>query len=537
MSKITEFMGGRKLSDFVIEKVGVDDIREFYEFIMENVSERLVMPGCVDVCGTGGSGFDRINTSTIASFILAACGVGVAKHGNKASSGRFGSFDLLERMGIDIEKDKADLERDYMEHGLSFIYARSFHPIMKHFAEERVRLGVPTIFNILGPLLNPAGVKTQIIGCSFKDQMRLIAEACRSIGKERVMVVRGRDGLDEITITGETDVVELMNGEIREYVLSPSDFGVSVCDFGEISGSGEDFCERIAYEILKGECKSRHADLVFVNCAAVLKLCGVVKSFNDGYEMAKSVVGFKKFAEMKGGILHRISVDKLVRRSSRSFYDALKKKGLGVIAEIKKSSPSGGVIFNGKFSAGDIARVYEGNGAVAISVLTDARYFNGDFAYLREVKDSTVSVPVLCKDFILYEYQIYKAREFGADAVLLIAGLLGRDELARFVGVAESLGMDALVEVHDEVEMKKALGAGARIVGINNRDLKTFKVDLGVTERLAGSVPSDVLVVSESGIKSGDDVRSLGGRVDAVLVGTALMSAKNIKSKLNEITS
>jgi len=227
---------------------------------------------------------------------------------------------------------------------------------------------------------------------------------------------------------------------------------------------------------------------------------------------------------------------KSLKPSDRSFFDALSKDGISVIAEIKKASPSEGQIFKGDFDAGNIAKNYEEHGASAISVLTDEKYFDGKYDFMKEARAATNSTPILCKDFITQEYQIHQAREFGADAILLIAALLDRGKIQRFINVAAELDMDCLVEIHNEEELLSVLTTDAKIIGINNRNLKTFEVNLETTNRLSTMVPSGRLVVSESGIKNKSDVDSLTCRVDAVLVGTTLMRAKNLTNKLNEIT-
>ena len=272
-------------------------------FLYDHMPETLDLPGAIDICGTGGSMLQRINTSTISAFVLAALDVKISKHGNRASSGRFGSFDLLEKMGINIELGKNKLENIFAKTNLSFIYARMFHPIIKHFTEARKTFGKPTFFNLIGPLLSPSKVKRQIIGTTFKDKMKLIAETCRGLLKEQVFVVCGDDGLDEVTLCGNTNVVELKGGEIQEYVLAPEDFGISGCSFSEIEGGDAETNEQIAFDILKGKCESRHADLVFINCALALKLYGKVEDLKEGYEIAKDVCGkgkaYEKFLEYK----------------------------------------------------------------------------------------------------------------------------------------------------------------------------------------------------------------------------------------------
>ncbi len=193
-----------------------------------------------------------------------------------------------------------------------------------------------------------------------------------------------------------------------------------------------------------------------------------------------------------------------------------------VVAELKRRSPSRGEI-RPDFDPVAIAKAYAESGAAALSILTDARYFGGSLEFLRLARDA-VALPLLRKDFVLEAYQIDEARLHGADAVLLIAAVLAPEELARLRRHAAALGLDALVEVHDEGELDAALGAGAELVGINNRDLKTFVTDLAVTERLAARVPAGIVCVAESGISGPEDVRRLErAGAHAFLVGESLM--------------
>ncbi len=199
--------------------------------------------------------------------------------------------------------------------------------------------------------------------------------------------------------------------------------------------------------------------------------------------------------------------------------------GVALIAEVKRASPSSGVL-DEKLDARLRACVYERAGAAAISVLTEPDFFKGSLDDLRDAREATQVAPVLRKDFVLDGYQLVEARACGADAALLIVRLLEGSQLRRLVGAARSLGLAALVEVRDEAELEQALVAGAHFVGINNRDLATLDVDIETTRRLARSVPPEVVLVSESGVKSADDVRKLREvGVRAVLVGTALSRA------------
>ncbi len=210
---------------------------------------------------------------------------------------------------------------------------------------------------------------------------------------------------------------------------------------------------------------------------------------------------------------------------SRDFAVAL-RRGFAVIAEIKPASPVIGTLRERMTpeEAADLARAYEIGGARALSVLTDERFFAGGPALLAAAR-AAVSLPVLRKDFLLEPYQIYESRAMGADAVLLIASLLEPPALRELTALCRALVMEALVEVHTDAEIATAAAGGARIIGINNRDLRTFTVDLGLTPRLRRSIPAGILVVSESGIATPQDAARLRPHVDAVLVGTALMTS------------
>ena len=207
-----------------------------------------------------------------------------------------------------------------------------------------------------------------------------------------------------------------------------------------------------------------------------------------------------------------------------------------IIAEIKKASPSKGVIRE-DFNPFKIAEIYQENGASAISVLTDKLYFQGDINYIPDIK-KIVTLPLLRKDFIIHEYQIFEARAYGADAFLLIAGILEKNQMKDYIHIGSELGMPALVEVHKKNELNDVLSIKADLIGINNRDLDTFKVDIRTTEKLIEYIPEDITVVSESGIEKRDDILHLEEiGVDAFLIGESLMKEKDIGGKLKELLS
>lgn len=219
-----------------------------------------------------------------------------------------------------------------------------------------------------------------------------------------------------------------------------------------------------------------------------------------------------------------------------SFKDALLPAQDGrmrVIAEVKKASPSKGVIRE-DFDYLEIARIYEQNGASALSILTDRNFFQGSIDYLSEIRHH-VSIPLLRKDFVIDEYQIFEARGYGADAVLLIAAVLDDKELHDFVELAFNLGMAPLVEVHDEAELERTLKTNAELIGINNRNLQTFKTDLNTTIRLINNIPDDRTVITESGINTREDINLLkDAGVDAFLIGESLMRETDIGTKLRK---
>lgn len=224
----------------------------------------------------------------------------------------------------------------------------------------------------------------------------------------------------------------------------------------------------------------------------------------------------------------------ITSRTPHSFYQALKKEGMSYICEVKKASPSKGLIAPA-FPYLEIAKEYQEAGAAAISCLTEQFYFQGSDRYLQEIT-AAVDIPVLRKDFTVDEYMIFQAAAYGAAAVLLICAILNDEQLKEYRELAEELGMDALVEAHDEEEAERALKSGARIIGVNNRDLKTFQVDMQNSIRLRKLAPENVVFVSESGIKTSDDIRKLyDNQVDAVLIGETLMRSQDKKAALEEL--
>lgn len=242
-------------------------------------------------------------------------------------------------------------------------------------------------------------------------------------------------------------------------------------------------------------------------------------------------VRVKEQAEAKP--ISRMKIDRSSKRSLREAIESAPKVPL--IGEIKRASPSMGDI-NLDLDVLEAARAIVRGGAIAISVLTEPKYFKGDPSYLPKIRKA-VDVPILRKDFIIDEYQLYESAELGADAVLLITGVLGKD-LKRFIDLTRGLGMESFVEVDEEEQVKLASAAGAELMGINNRNLKTMQIDITRTARLAPLVPDEVVVVSESGMRMPNDIKFvLDAGADAVLVGTSLMKSSNIEQQVRSLVN
>jgi indole-3-glycerol phosphate synthase len=248
-------------------------------------------------------------------------------------------------------------------------------------------------------------------------------------------------------------------------------------------------------------------------------------------------INASKEAEIQRLVPHAAELRRqaLLRNDFRPFRAGLHLGGeIAVIAEVKKASPSAGIIA-ADFNPLSQAREYARGGAQALSILTDEKYFHGSLAYLRQVREQ-VDLPLLRKDFIIDELQVYESVVAGADAILLIVASLDDEKLRALYDLAKTCQLDVLVEVHDLREMDRALEVGADLIGINNRNLKTFQVDLATTEELAEEIPNDTIGVSESGIRTAEDVRRVrAAGISAVLVGETLMRAKNVPQKLQEL--
>ena len=243
----------------------------------------------VDIVGTGGDGAGTYNVSTLASIIVAACGVPVAKHGNRAASSKSGASDVLGALGVTIGINPKQVETCMAEAGLGFMMAQTHHLAMRHVAPVRVELGTRTIFNILGPLSNPAGVKRQLLGVFSQSLLQPLAEVLRNLGSERVWLVHGSDGLDEMTTTGPTHVVELDRGEIRAFTVTPEDAGLPVARAEDLQGGDPAFNAAALREVLAGK-PSAYRDIALLNAAATLVIAGKAEDLRAGVALAAKAV-------------------------------------------------------------------------------------------------------------------------------------------------------------------------------------------------------------------------------------------------------
>ncbi|WP_371422696.1 anthranilate phosphoribosyltransferase [Tardiphaga sp.] len=264
----------------------VDEITGAVE-VMRGKMLRVDAPaGAVDVVGTGGDGSGSVNVSTCASFIVAGCGVPVAKHGNRALSSRSGAADVLAALGVKIDLTPEDVSRCLMETGIGFMFAPAHHPAMKNVGPTRVELATRTIFNLLGPLSNPAGVTRQMVGVFSRQWVLPLAQVLKNLGSESAWVVHGSDGLDEITLTGPTFVAALENGNIRSFEISPEDAGLPRT--GPDSLKGGDAQENAAslQAVLDGK-PSAFRDVALLNAAAALIVAGKVKDMKEGVALGQ----------------------------------------------------------------------------------------------------------------------------------------------------------------------------------------------------------------------------------------------------------
>lgn len=251
---------------------------------------RVRAPGpLVDLCGTGGDGLGTFNVSTAASFVAAAAGARVAKHGNRAASGSVGAADVLEALGARLDVDAERAGEAIRRFGIAFLFAPLYHPAVRHVAGPRRELGFRTVFNLTGPLCNPAGATRQLLGVFSARWLEPLARAAKDLGAEHLLVVHGCDGSDEITPTGPTRAVELKDGRLRTFDIDPSDLGIPACGIGDLAGGSVERNAAIVQSVLTGA-KGPCADVTALNAGAALYVAGVATDLADGVARARGVL-------------------------------------------------------------------------------------------------------------------------------------------------------------------------------------------------------------------------------------------------------
>lgn len=438
----------------------------------------------LDIVGTGGDLAGTVNISTGAALLAARCGIPVVKHGNRSVSSLSGSADVLEAMGYPIHQTPQELQENLQQTGFGFCFAPDYHPLMNQVRSLRQALRIPTLFNLIGPLLNPAGTDYMQIGVYKPELVPLMAQVLFQLGTKRSLVYSGH-GIDELSCIGPTEAILVTEKGLEPLFIDPIQLGFPPCTLDDLKGGDP----RANAKLLKQPPPGlKH--ILQLNAAIALFLYGLAKSLEEGVQIVK-------------------------RRCRNSLKEAIRKRPSAVIAEIKRASPSRGPI--GEIpDVKERARFYESSGATALSVLTSDR-FNGSLADLKDVL-SAVSVPVLRKDFILTPEDLAQTE---ADAVLLIVAHLG-DRTKEMLIAAHQLGLEAIVEVHNKAELQIALEAGAEIIGVNQRNLKDLTLHPEVYE-LVHQIPKEIVKVAESGVhhrKEAEQLFQMG--YDAILVGTAL---------------
>ena len=521
----------------------------------------------IDTAGTGG-GRPTFNVSTTAALIAAGAGCAVAKHGNRSATGLSGSADVLEALGVRIDLKPDAVARCIAEVGFGFMFAPAHHGATRFVVPVRKELAVRTIFNFLGPLTNPAGATRQVIGVSDPNFLETIAGALARLGARKALVVSSADGLDEMSTSGITRVVEVDGEQLRAYDVAPEDVGLARAEAGRADGRHARRQRRDHAPDLRrrarpgarcrraqrgrGDLRVRERRFTSGGRAhrrggdrrrSCRRRVGRIGITNEGAGTGMSVLDdivddTRAEVKRRRKEVPLKDLEKAFERRAegfRPFSEALTRPGVSLIAEHKRRSPSAGKIRKGSKVA-EVVQAYERGGAAALSILTEPFHFGGSLDDLREAR-ANATLPVLRKDFIVDKYQLYEAAAAGADAILLIVAALEDKELGKLLHEAAALDLDALVEVHDERELARALEFEADVLGINNRDLSDFSVDIERTFELLADVPAGKTVVSESGFSTReqlDELERVG--VDAVLIGETLMRASDIEAACRELT-
>jgi anthranilate phosphoribosyltransferase len=563
-------VAGAFLAGLRLKRETADEIRGFAR-AMRALARRPILPAgtrAVDIVGTGGDGSGSLNLSTGSALLAAASGLPVVKHGNRSVSSRCGSADVLEALGLGLPLDEASAGECLRHTGFTFLFAPHYHPAMKALVPVRKALGVRTVFNILGPLTNPAEPPFMVVGAFSLEVASLMAEALSGLPIERAFVVHGEPGWDEATPCGPFTLFDVRPGSVAKQVRDPADCGIERCEPEDLAGG--DAAENAAAlrDALTGT-PGPHRDALTLGAGLALEVAGAASTLTEGIQAAGAAIDggaavtlldrladFRTAGSPPGAplsdLLSRMaasSADRLATARELEPLEALRIRalaspsppvlqlegGFDLIAEIKRRAPSAGHLRAS--SAGDVrdlAAGYARAGAAAVSVLTEPSEFGGDLDDLALAARAAGPVPVMRKDFLVDPYQVFEARAAGAGGVLLILRILDRATLGSCIRAAAECGIFVLLEAFDEADLQRA-GPAAEfcrregvpvLVGLNSRDLATLDVDFRRFGRLADRFPPGVPRVAESGLSGpagAREVAALG--YDAALVGGALMQA------------
>ena len=486
-----------------------------------------------DTCGTGGDRSHTFNVSTVAALVVAACGVRVAKHGNRSVSSQCGSADLFEALGVNVAAPPAVVERCLDEAGIAFFFAPTFHPSMRHAAQTRKELGVRTAFNLLGPLTNPAGAARQLVGVPRPELTELVARSLALLGSERAWVVHGADGLDEISTTGYTKVSECRDGAVNTFYLHPADFGLPKAAPEELRGGDAADNARDRARILGGE-RGAARDIVLLNAGASLFIAGVRRRWRT--DIAARRGGDRP---RRGGARAR----QLVRRSQEAAAERLTRDATAAgsarddrrrdaprSVEVRASSDRPLAALERERATRAAGRRASRRRCARAGAARHRRV-QAPLAVARHPARSTTTPRRIAarlrrrrggRDLGAHRADVLRWRagapragarggrrsrscartssspttscrggRLGADAALLIVGRPGSTtRCARCCATCGALGLAALVEVHDAEELARAIDAGAAIIGVNSRNLRTLAVDPAVHEAVARALPA-----------------------------------------------
>jgi anthranilate phosphoribosyltransferase len=568
-------VAGAFLAGLRLKRETAEEIRGFAR-AMRGLARRPDLPDGirpVDVVGTGGDGSGSLNLSTGSALLAAACGLPVVKHGNRSVSSRCGSADVLEALGLGLPLDERAAGRCLRETGFAFLFAPHYHPAMKALVPVRKALGVRTVFNILGPLTNPAEPPFMVVGAFSPQVAELMAQALSGLPIERAFVVHGEPGWDEATPCGPFLLFDVRPGSVEREERDPADAGLPRCNPRDLAGGDAADNAAALRDAITGT-EGPHLDALALGAGLALEVSGSVATMALGVAAARAAVqagdggrlleriGRFGDGEGIGEARHSDFLSRMVAGSNRRVRDAMAGEspgnlrlraletpvppGLGpaeppgafdLLAEVKRRAPSGGSLRAA--TTGEVAELaagYARAGAVAISILTEPEEFGGDLADLRAAASAAPTVPVMRKDFVTHPYQVYEARAAGAGGVLLILRILDSATLAECVKAAAECGLFVLLEAFDEADLQRA-GPAAELcrregtqvlVGLNCRDLATLDVDISRFADLIDRFPRGVRRVAESGVLGPAEARRIAALgYDAVLVGSALMRSED----------